>query len=99
MENRIKELQLELKADGLSCHRFLAHQFRLLLHTLASCRFWLLRRHLQGTELATAQVSTLRLQLLKMGARLRLRCRRLWVHLASGYPYRDFLAGLEAAGP
>ena len=29
VENRIKELKLELKADRLSCHRFLANQFRL----------------------------------------------------------------------
>jgi len=67
VENRIKELKLELKADRLSCHRFLANQFRLLLHTAAYCLFWLLRRHLQGTELATAQVNTLRLKLLKIG--------------------------------
>ena len=92
VENRIKELKLELKADRLSCHRFLANQFRLLLHTAAYCLFWLLRRHLQGTELATAQVNTLRLKLLKIGARIRETSRRIWVHLASGYPYRDLLA-------
>jgi hypothetical protein len=92
MENRIKELKLELKADRLSCHRFLANQFRLLLHTVAFCLFWLLRHHLKGTELATAQVNTLRLKLLKIGARIRETSRRIWVHLASGYPYRDLLA-------
>lgn len=94
VENRIKELKLELQADRLSCHHFLANQFRLLLHTAASCLFWLLHHHLQGTELATAQVNTLQLKLLKIGARIRSRCRRLWVHLASGDPYRDLLAGL-----
>jgi hypothetical protein len=93
-ENRIKELKLEIKADRLSCHRFLANQFRLLLHTAAYCLFWLLRHHLQGTELATAQVNTLRLKLLKIGARIRETSRRIWVHLSSGYPYRDLLAGL-----
>ena len=94
VENRIKELKLEIKADRLSCHRFLANQFRLLLHTAAYCLFWLLRHHLQGTELATAQVNTLRLKLLKIGARIRETSRRIWVHLASGYPYRDLLARL-----
>jgi hypothetical protein len=94
VENRIKELKLEIKADRLSCHRFLANQFRLLLHTAAYGLFWLLRHHLQGTELATAQVNTLRLKLLKIGARIRETSRRIWVHLASGYPYRDLLAGL-----
>jgi hypothetical protein len=94
VENRIKELKLEIKADRLNCHRFLANQFRLLLHTAAYFLFWLLRHHLQGTELATAQVNTLRLRLLKIGARIRETSRRIWVHLASGYPYRDLLAGL-----
>ena len=41
VENCIKELKLELQADGLSCHRFLANQSRLLLHTAAYCLFWL----------------------------------------------------------
>jgi IS4 transposase len=59
VENRTKELKLELKADRLSCHHFLANQFRLLLHTAAYCLFWLLRQHLQGTILETAQVNTL----------------------------------------
>jgi hypothetical protein len=94
VENRIKELKLELKADRLSCHRFLANQFRLLLHTVAYCLFWLLRCHLKGTELATAQVNTLRLKLLKIDARIRETSRRIWVHLASGYPYRDLLVDL-----
>jgi len=94
VENRIKELKLEIKADRLSCHRFLANQFRLLLHTAAYCLFWLLRHHLQGTELATAQVHTLRLELLKIGARIRETSRRIWVPRASGYPYRDLRAGV-----
>jgi hypothetical protein len=94
VENRIKELKLDLKADRLSCQRFLANQFRLLLHTAAYCLFWLLRHHLKGTDLATAQVNTLRLKLLKIGARIRETSRRIWVHLASSYPYRDLLAGV-----
>ena len=94
VENRLKELKLDLKADRLSCHRFLANQFRLLLHTVAYCLFWLMRHHLQGTELATAQVNTLRLKLLRIGARIRETSRRIWVHLASGYPYYDLVADL-----
>jgi hypothetical protein len=63
----------------------------LLLHTAAYCLFWPLRHHLQDTELATAQVNTLRLKLLKIEVRIRETSRRIWVHLASGYPYRDLL--------
>lgn len=94
VENRIKELKLDLKADRLSCRRFPANQFRLLLHTAAYGLFLLLRRHLKSTELETAQVGTLRLKLLKIGARVRETKRRVWFHLASGYPYQPLFAQL-----
>jgi len=103
VENRIKELKLELHADRLSCHRFMANQFRLLLHTIAYCLFLLLRKHLRGTALKNAQVGTIRLKLLKIGARVRETNRRVWVHLATGYPYKDLLGqvllNIRAAEP
>jgi hypothetical protein len=92
IENRIKELKLELKADRLSCHRFLPNQFRLYLHVFAYCLFLLMRKHLEGTELESAQVNTLRIKLIKIGARIRETSRRIWIHLASGYPYRSLFA-------
>jgi hypothetical protein len=93
-ENRIKELKLYLKADRLSCHLFAANQFRLLLHTYAYCLMWLLRQHLQDTQLATASFDTLRLKLLKIGARVKQSCRRVWVHFTSSYPYKELFATL-----
>ena len=92
VENRIKELKLEVKADRLSCHGFLANQFRLLLHTAAYCLLWLLRTSLKGTELARAHMGTLRLKLLKIGARVRVTVRRIWVAMASAYPYQALLS-------
>jgi hypothetical protein len=44
------------------------------------------RQHLHGTELASAQMGTLRLKLLKIGDRVRQTTRRIWFHLASSYP-------------
>ncbi len=92
IENRIKELKLELKADRTSCHSFFANQFRLYLHIFAYCLFLLMRKHLEGTELEAAQVGTLRVKLIKIGARIRETSRRIWVHLASAYPYRTLFA-------
>jgi Transposase DDE domain group 1 len=89
MENRIKEQQLGLFADRTSCHRFLANQFRLLLSSAAYVLMQALRREaLSGTELARAQVGTIRLKLLKVAARVAVSARRVVFHLASGYPYR-----------
>ena len=89
VENQmIKELKLDLQADRLSCHRFLANQFRLLLHTMGYVLLHRLRSELHGTEWATARMDTLRNKLLKIGARVTTSCRRVWVMLASGYPYQ-----------
>src|SRR6516164_6851761 len=90
MENRIKEQQLDLFADRTSCHRFLANQFRLLLSSAAYVLIQALRRTaLCGTELARAQVGTIRLRLLKVAARVVVSARRVVFHLASSYPYQE----------
>ena len=89
MENRIKEQQLDLFADRTSCHRFLANQFRLLLSSAAYVLVQSLRRTaLRGTELARAQVGTIRLKLLKLAAQVEATVRRVIFHLASGYPFQ-----------
>lgn len=88
-EVRIDELKNGLRADRLSCHRFFANQFRLFLHMAA---YWLvqrLREALQATEFATMQIQQLRLRVLKIGAQVRQSARRLWFHLAGGYPWKD----------
>ncbi len=88
-ENRIKEQQIDLFADRTSCHRLAANQFRLLLSSAACLLVRALRRTaLAGTELAEAQVGTIRLKLLKVAARVAVSVRRVVFHLAGGYPYR-----------
>ncbi len=91
-ENRIKELKADLKADRLSCHRFWANQFRLLLHASAYVLMQAMRAALAGTEYARAQASTLQLRLLKVGARVRESVRRVLVQLPSAYPGMDLWA-------
>ncbi len=93
MENRIKEQQLDLFAGRTSCHDFLANQFRLLLSSAAYVLIESLRRlGLKGTELAKAQAGTIRLKLLKIGARISCSVRRVVLHLAGGYPFKELFA-------
>ncbi len=88
MENRIKEQQLGLFADRTSCHAWWPNQFRLLLSSLAYGLLETIRRlALKGTELARAQVTTLRLKLLKVGAVMVRNTRRIRFLLSSAYPY------------
>ena len=89
-ENRIKEQQLGLFADRTSCHDFIANQFRVLLSAAAYILMDTLRREaLAGTELANAQVDTIRLKLLKIGGRIVSSVRRIVLHLAGGYPLKE----------
>src|SRR3954452_1899592 len=46
------------------------------------------RLGLKGTEMAHAQVATIRLRLLKIGAQIRITARKIWVAMASSYPYQ-----------
>ena len=87
MENRIKE-QLMLFADRTSTAYLRSNQLRLYFSSVAYVLLQMLRHlGLQGTELAKAQCATIRLKLLKIGALIRISVRKVWVSLASGYPY------------
>ena len=89
MENRIKE-QFSLFADRVSAETMRAHQMRLYLSAAAYILVSGLRRvGLKGTELAQAQVSTIRIKLLKIGAQIRVSVRKVLVSMASSYPWQD----------
>jgi hypothetical protein len=88
MENRIKE-QFSLFADRASAETMRANQMRLYLSAMAYVLVSGLRRlGLKATELAQAQVSTIRTKLLKIGAQIRVTVRKVWVSMASSYPWQ-----------
>ena len=81
VENRIKELHHGLDIDRTSCSRFLANQLRGLLTAAAYVLYQELRLHAARTALRSAQVSTLREQLCKLGAWVESSVRRIVLHL------------------
>ena len=90
MENRIKEQQLGLFADRTSCHDFAANQFRVLLAAAAYVLFDHVRRTaLVGSELERAEVGTIRLRLLRVGALVQKTVRRIVVRIATSFPGQD----------
>jgi len=105
MENRIKEQQHYLFADRTSAETLRANQIRLWFSSLAYGLLQTVRRvGLAGTAMARARCDTIRLKLLKIGAAVRVSVRRVWVSMASSYPYRTLfrevwrrLAGLVRA--
>jgi len=104
MENRIKEQQLALFADRTSAATMRANQLRLWFASIAYTLLMNLRRlGLKGTSMAHAQCQTIRLKLLKIGAQVRVTCRKVWLALSQSYPYQALFArvwaNLSRAGP
>lgn len=103
-ENLIKMHKVQLASGRTSCQSPVANQVRLVLHTAA---YWLMLalRHAVPTAspLAKAEFTTLRLRLLKVGARIVERAARIRVHLASACPdaalFRLLAGRLATAGP
>jgi hypothetical protein len=92
-ENRIKEAQVGLFATRTSCHHFQSNQLRMLLAALAYVLIERLRAlALVGTALATVQVDTLRIKLLKLAAVVTRNTRRIRLYLASNWPSADIFA-------
>ncbi len=92
-ENRIKEQQLDLFATRTSGHLMRVNQVRLIFSALAYTLLEELRRlALARTPLERARCETIRLVLLKIGARIRVTARKVWVHLASAHPVRPIFS-------
>ncbi len=93
MENRIKEQQLDLFADRTSTQTFESNQLRLWLSSMAYVLMQAFRQHcLAKTSFAKATVGTIRLNFLKLGARITVSVRRILIAIASSCPYQDILA-------
>lgn len=89
VENRIKELKDGLEIDRTSCSSFKANQFRVLMTAAAYVLMQELRLQARRTGCARAQVNTLRLRLLKLGAWIESSVRRIVLHLPMRTPYAD----------
>jgi Transposase DDE domain group 1 len=90
MENRIKEAQQDLFADRTSTSWMASNQLRLWFSAFAHLMVSVLRAEvLRGTDLASATLGQIRLKLFKIGARIKISCRRIHLELASAYPYQE----------
>lgn len=97
MENAIKEHQLELFGERLSCAGFASNEVRLLLASFAQLLLERLRViGLQGTALARATAGTIRVQLLKIAAQVTVSVRRVYVRFATSFARQEIFAQAHA---
>jgi hypothetical protein len=98
MENLIKLHKSQLKSDRTSCSSSLANQMRLILHTAA---YWLIltvRDAIPKSHgLARAEFNTIRLRLLKIGARILETTARVRIAFAAACPERALFTTLVEA--
>jgi hypothetical protein len=94
-ENLVKLHKDQLASDRTSCRDPLANQVRLLLHTAA---YWLLltvRDAIPHPQpLASAEFTTLRMRLIKIGARIAETATRVRIAFAAACPEADLFTGL-----
>ena len=103
-ENLIKMHKSQLASDRTSCRSPIANQVRLVLHTAAYWLMLTLRDAVPPTHrLAIAEFATLRLRLLKLGARVVETVSRIRLAFAAACPeaslFRLVATNLQPAGP
>lgn len=103
-ENLIKMHKSQLASDRTSCRRAVANQMRLVLHTAAYWLMLTLREAVPASHhLGKAEFATLRLRLLKLGARVTETVSRIRLAFAAACPeaslFRSIAATLQPAGP
>ena len=95
-ENRIEEFKNGFRCDRLSCHRFLANAFRLLLHAAAYNLVNLFRLQLpQALALSTDRNPAC--TPVQTRARVRQTARCIRFHLATGWPFQNLFRGVVLA--
>jgi transposase InsO family protein len=103
-ENLIKMHKGQLASDRTSCRSPIANQVRLVLHTAAYWLMLTIRAAVPKThQLSQAEFATLRLRLLKLGARVIETVSRIRLAFAAACPeaklIRSIAASLQPAGP
>lgn len=89
MENRIKELKLDLQMDRTSCESFWANQFRVLLALSAAALWQAFQQKLPVGMFRGMQIGTLRQRLFKRAVQVRESVRRVVLEFSEHYPWQE----------
>lgn len=97
-ENRIKDIKNFCYSGRLSCHRFSANYFRLIMSCLAYEILRSVRAQLskitKDPAIRAWSVQSIRLKLLKVAASVEQTVRRTYFRMAKGHPYADIITEL-----
>jgi hypothetical protein len=91
MENRIKEVQLDMFGDRMSSSSFTSNQFRLLLSAISYTYLNHLKEMLHIPNTARMYCNTLRLKIIKVATYIRQNTRKIFIDFAKNHPYKELL--------
>ena len=92
MENRVKEVQLDMFGDRMSSSSFTTNQFRLLLSAISYTYLNRLKEILHIPNTARMYCNTLRLKVIKVAVYIRQNTRKIYIDFAKNHPYKSLLA-------
>ena len=84
-----------IKAKRLSCKKFIANQFRLFLAQAAYILMLEVRQAEPGTVLEKVQVLKLRETLIKIGAKITVKAKKILIELAKNCPMMEEIKGIS----
>ena len=92
MENRIKEVQLDMFGDRMSSSSFTTNQFRLLLSAISYAYLNRLKEILHMPDTPRMYCNTIRLKVIKVATYIRQNTRKIFIDFAKNHPYKDILS-------
>jgi hypothetical protein len=98
-ENRIKELKNMCFSDRLSCHKYTANCLRLFISSLCYEFFRRIKTLIKKSgekEASKWQIDNIRLYLMKVGATIRNRVRRITISFSKSYVCRELFCKIVA---
>jgi len=89
MENRIKEVQIDMFGDRLSSSSYATNQLRLMLSAISYIYMNALKSMLSEPNKAKMYCKTIRLKIIKVAVIIRKNTRKIYLDISRNYPYRD----------
>lgn len=92
MENRIKEVQLDMFGDRMSSSSFATNQFRLFLSAISYTYLNRLKDILHMPNTPRMYCNTVRLKIIKVATYIRQNTRKIFIDFAKNHPYKDIVS-------
>ena len=97
MENRIKEIQLDLFGKRMSASKYAGNQLRLLLAGVAYIFMTILNTHVATANNPKMYCSTIRKKIIKAAVIIKVNTRKIYLSISRNFPYQNlFISAMRS---